>query len=109
MSEQPEFFHHHHRHKHQALDPLTRSVSSVLTALSNVSSVFQLFSFFVVCSDMISKEFGLVAFFTSEKQVLKFLNYGIQSKQTNLDDNNDDNDNKPTIIGKANYLTKKVN
>jgi len=32
-----------------------------------VSSVFQLFFFLVVCSDMISKGFGLVAFFASVK------------------------------------------
>jgi len=46
---------------------LIRSVSRVTTALANVSSVFQLFSFLVVCSDMISKGFGLVAFFVSVK------------------------------------------
>ena len=57
----------HHHHKHQGLDPLVRSVSRVTTALANVSLVFQLFSFLVVCSDMISKEFGLVAFFASVK------------------------------------------
>ena len=57
----------HHHHKHQGLDPLTRSVSRVTTALANVSSVFQLFSFLVVCSDMISKGIGLVAFFASVK------------------------------------------
>jgi len=57
--------HHHHIHKHQGLDHLIRSVSRVTTALTNVSSVFQLFSFLVVCSDMISKGFGLVAFFAS--------------------------------------------
>ena len=34
--------HHHHHHKHQGLDPLIRSFSKVTTALSNVSSVFQL-------------------------------------------------------------------
>ena len=39
----------HNHHKHQGLDPLIRSVSKVTTALSNVSSVFQLFSFLVVC------------------------------------------------------------
>ena len=55
------------RHKHQGLDPLIRSFSRVTTALANVSSVFQLFSFLVVCSDMISKGFGLVAFFASVK------------------------------------------
>jgi hypothetical protein len=57
--------HRHHRRK--GLDPLIRSVSRVTTALANVSSVFQLFSFLVVCSDMISKGFGLVAFFASVK------------------------------------------
>jgi len=59
--------HYHHHHKHQELDPLIRSVSRVTTALANVSSVFQLFFFLVVCSDMISKGFGLVAFFASGK------------------------------------------
>jgi hypothetical protein len=54
-------------HKHQGLDPFIRSVSRVTTALSNVSSVFQSFSFLVACSDMISKGFGLVAFFASVK------------------------------------------
>ena len=58
---------HHHHHKHQGLEPLIRSVSRVTTALANVSSVFQLFSFLVVCSNMISKGFGLVAFFASVK------------------------------------------
>ena len=46
--------HHHHHHRHQGLDPLICSVSKVTTALSNVSSVFQLFSFLVVCSSKIS-------------------------------------------------------
>ena len=41
------------------MDTLIRSVSTVTTALSNVSSVFQLFSFLVVCSGMISKGFEL--------------------------------------------------
>jgi hypothetical protein len=57
----------HHHHQHQGLDPLIRSFSRVTTALANVSSVFQLFFFLVVCSDMISKGFGLVAFFASVK------------------------------------------
>ena len=57
----------HHHHKHQGLDPLIRSVSRVTTALANVSSVFQLFSFLVVCSDMNSKGLGLVVFFASVK------------------------------------------
>jgi len=56
-----------HRHKHQGVDPLIRSVYRVTTVLANVSSVFQLFFFLVVCSDMISKGFGLVAFFASVK------------------------------------------
>ena len=54
-----------HHHKHQGSGPLIRSVSKVTTALSDVSSVFQLFSFLVVCSSMISKGFGFVAFFAS--------------------------------------------
>ena len=54
-------------YKHQELDPLIRSVSKVTTALANVSLVSQLFSFLVVCSDMISKGYGLVAFFASVK------------------------------------------
>ena len=57
--------HHHHHHKHKGLDSLMRSVSKVTTALSNVSLVFQLFFFLVVCSSMISKRFGFVAFFAS--------------------------------------------
>jgi len=59
--------HYHHYHKHQGLDSLIPSVSRVTTALANASSVFQLFFFLVVCSDMISKGFGLVAFFASVK------------------------------------------
>jgi len=42
-------------------------LSSSSSSLANVSSVFQLSSFLVVCSDMISKGFGLVAFFASVK------------------------------------------
>jgi len=57
--------HHHHHHKHQGLDPLIRSVSRVTAARSNASSVFQLFSFLVVCSGTISKGFGFMAFFAS--------------------------------------------
>ena len=57
----------HHHHKFQGLDSLIRSISRVTTALANVSSVFQLFSFVVVCSGMISKGFGFVAFFASVK------------------------------------------
>jgi len=59
--------HHHHHHKHQGLDPLIRSVSRVTTVFDNGFSVFQLFFFLVVCSDMISKGFGLVAFFANVK------------------------------------------
>jgi len=51
----------HHHHKHQGLDPLIRSASKVTAALSNISLVFQLFSFLVVCSSMISKGFSFVA------------------------------------------------
>ena len=58
-------YHHHHHHKHEVLDPLNRSVSRVTAARANASSVFQLFSFLVVCSGMISKEFGFVAFFAN--------------------------------------------
>jgi len=58
---------HHRHHKHQGLDPLIRSVSRVTTTCANASSVFQLFFFLVVCSCMISKGFGFVAFFASVK------------------------------------------
>ena len=57
----------HLKIKYQGLDSLIRSVSRVTTTLANVSSVFQLFPFLVVCSDMISKGCGLVAFFASVK------------------------------------------
>ena len=56
-----------HHHKHQGLGPLIRSVSRVTAARANASSVFQLFSFLVVCSGMIWKGFGFVAFFASVK------------------------------------------
>jgi len=56
-----------HHHKHQVLDPLISSISRITTALANVSVVFQLFFFLVVCSDMISSGFGLVTFFASVK------------------------------------------
>jgi len=59
--------HHHHHYKHQGLDPLIRSVSRVTAARANASSIFQLFSFLVACSGMISKGFGFVAFFASVK------------------------------------------
>jgi hypothetical protein len=58
---------HHHHHKHQWSDPLIRSVSTITTALANVSSVYQFFFFLVVCSDIISKGFGLLAFFATVK------------------------------------------
>jgi hypothetical protein len=61
------YHHHHHHHKHQGLDPLIRSVSTVTAARANASSVFQLFSFLVVCSGTISKGFSFVAFFASVK------------------------------------------
>jgi len=57
----------YHHHKHQGMDPLIRSVSTVTAARANASSVFQLFSFLVVCSGMVSKGFGFVAFFASVK------------------------------------------
>ena len=56
-----------HHQKHQRLDPLIRSVSRVTAACASASSVFQLFSFPLVCSGMISKGFGFVAFFASVK------------------------------------------
>ena len=67
LKKNPTGHHHHHHHNHQGLDPLICSVSRVTTVLANVSLVFQLFFFLVVCSDMISKGFGLVAFFASVK------------------------------------------
>ena len=59
--------HHHPHHKHQGLGPLIRSVFRVTAARANASSVFQFFSFLVVCSGMILKGFGFVAFFASVK------------------------------------------
>jgi len=44
---------------------LIRSVSRVTTFIANVSSVFQLYSFLVVCSGMISTGLGVVAFFAN--------------------------------------------
>ena len=58
---------HHHHHKPQGLDPLIRSISRVTAARANTSSVFQLFSFLAVCSGMISKGLGFVAFFAIVK------------------------------------------
>ena len=60
----------YHHHKHQVLDPLIRSVPRVTVARSNVSSVFLLSFFLVVCSGMISRGFGFVAFFASVKTSL---------------------------------------
>jgi hypothetical protein len=56
-----------HHHKDRGSDPTIRSVFTVTAALSNASSVFQLFSFLVVCTGMISKGFGFVAYFASVK------------------------------------------
>jgi hypothetical protein len=47
------FYVYHRHHKHQGMDPLILSVSRVITALANISLVFQLFFFLVICSDMI--------------------------------------------------------
>jgi hypothetical protein len=58
---------HHYHHKHPGLGHLARSVSRVTVALSIVSSVSQLFSFFVGCSGMILKGFGFVTFFAGVK------------------------------------------
>jgi hypothetical protein len=62
---------HHHHHNHQALYPSIRSVSTVIAARANASSVFQLFSFLAVCSGMISKGFRFVAFFASAENQLR--------------------------------------
>jgi hypothetical protein len=59
--------HHHHHYIHQGLDPLIRSISELQLLSPTFFSVFQLFSFLVVCSDMISKGFSLVTFFASVK------------------------------------------
>jgi len=67
----------HRHHKHQGLDPLIRSVSKVTTALSNVSSVFQFFSFLLVCSSMVSKRFGFLAFFASVETSWLLIIYGV--------------------------------
>jgi hypothetical protein len=58
---------HHHHHKHPGLVHLARSVSRVTVALSIVSSVSQLFSFLMGCSEMILKGFGFVALFAGVK------------------------------------------
>ena len=54
---------HHHHHKHQGMNPLIRSVSRVIDALSNVFQVVQLIFFLAVWSCRILQEFGFVAFF----------------------------------------------
>ena len=64
---------HHRHHKHQGLDPLFRSVSRVTAARANASSVFQLFSFLVVCSGMISKGLGIVVLFASVKAISVYI------------------------------------
>jgi hypothetical protein len=61
----------HHHHKHQGLDRLIRSVSRVTTAPVNVSSIFQLFSFLVVCSGMILKGFGFLGAFFGSVEAIK--------------------------------------
>jgi hypothetical protein len=58
----------HQHHKHQGLDPLLRSVSTVTVARAN-ALVLQLLSFLVVCSGMISKGFSFVAFFASVEAI----------------------------------------
>jgi hypothetical protein len=65
------------------LDPLIRSVSRVTTVLANVCSVFQLFSFFVVCSDMISKRFGLVGFLPAELMISSLWRHEFQNCDIN--------------------------
>jgi hypothetical protein len=62
---------------------LIRSVSTATAALSNVSSVFQLFSFLAVCSGMISKVFGFVAFFASAFLPLQFFAF-VRLNQSNF-------------------------
>ena len=51
----------------QGFDLLIRSVPRVTAARANASSVFQFFSFLVVCSAMISNGFDFVAFFARVK------------------------------------------
>jgi hypothetical protein len=63
--------------KHPGLGHLARSVSTVTVALSIVSSVSQLFSFLVGCSEMILKGFGFVAYFAGVK-ASSFCNRNIQ-------------------------------
>ena len=54
---------------------MIRSVFTVTAAGANSSSVFQLFSFLVVCSGMISKGFGFVAFVDTIKIIIKYSKY----------------------------------
>jgi hypothetical protein len=75
-----------HHHKHQGLGHLARSVSGVTAALSNVSSVFQPFSFLVGCSGMILQGFCFVAFSEGVKASSFYIHlsypvYGIFSLQ----------------------------
>ena len=73
-------YHHHHHHKYHGLDPLIRSVSRVTTAVSNVSSVFQMFSFLVVCSSMIARGFCYFMTFMTTRQTTTYAaNYGLQA------------------------------
>jgi hypothetical protein len=51
------------------VDPLIHSFSRGTTALASVSSVYQLFSFLVVCSGRLSSGFGFMTFFASVKSV----------------------------------------
>jgi hypothetical protein len=60
-------------HKHPGLGHLARFVSRVTVALSIVSSVSQLFSFLVGCSEMILKGFGFVAFFAGVRPFQNWL------------------------------------
>jgi len=63
LDDDDDYLHHHH----QGLDPLVHSVSRVTVVRASASLVFQLFSFLVVCSGMISKGFGFMALFASVK------------------------------------------
>ena len=73
----------YHHYKHQVLHPLIRSVSRVTTALANVSSVFQLFFFLVVCSDMISKGFFFSNFLTSSLVIPRQCNFNPLNPELN--------------------------
>jgi hypothetical protein len=75
-------YNNHYHPKHQELDPLIRSVSRVTTALASVSSVFKFFSFLVVCSGVISRGFGFVAFFASVKTSCLVFTHNNVNKKT---------------------------